>query len=96
MGMAKVTWDQTEAFARRLKLVREVSGYPTMREFAKRLGVEEDAYGWYERGRSLPHPMIIGRIRQLTGCTADYLYYGDESGLTGHLRRAISLSQAEG
>jgi len=94
--MAKVEWDQTEAFAKRLRAVREACGYSTMREFAKRLGVEEDAYGWYERARSLPHPYIIGRIRQLTGVTADYLYYGDERGLPIELLRLIEAIRAEG
>ena len=33
--------------------------------------------------------MTLGRIRQLTGATVDYLYYGDESGISVGLMRAI-------
>ena len=87
--VAKVKWDQTEMFAQRLRWVRLASGFTTVREFAKRIGVEEDTYAWYERGRSFPNPMTLGRIRQLTGATVDYLYYGDESGISVGLMRAI-------
>jgi transcriptional regulator with XRE-family HTH domain len=81
-------------FADRLRLVREACGFATRRAFAQALGIEEAAYRKYERAESYPQPETLGRIRQLTGATADYLYFGDESGLTVSLHRRISAISA--
>jgi transcriptional regulator with XRE-family HTH domain len=76
-------------FSRRLRTVREACGYTTRRAFAEALGIEEGTCGKYERAESYPHPETLGRIRQLTGATVDYLYFGDESGLPLALYRRI-------
>ena len=76
-------------FAGRLRLVREACGFATRRAFAQALGIEEAAYRKYERAESYPHPETLGRIRQLTGATADYLYFGDQAGLSVSLYRRI-------
>ena len=93
--MVKSSWDQTDGFAKRLRLVRLASGFDTVREFSARLGVQEGTYAFYERGRGFPNPMVLGRIRQLTGATVDYLYYGDEAGISVGLLRAIAAIQAQ-
>ncbi len=88
--MSKALIEQLSGFAGRLRLVREACGFATRRAFAQALGIEEAAYRKYERAESYPHPETLGRIRQLTGATADYLYFGDESGLPVSLHRKIN------
>ena len=87
--MTRAVIEQLSGFAERIALVREASGFATRRGFAQALGIEEAAYRKYERGESYPHPETLGRIRQLTGATADYLYFGDEAGLPVGLHRKI-------
>ncbi len=91
--MPKLLSPHLADFSRRLQSVREASSYATRRAFAEALGVAEGAYGKYERGESYPHPETLGRIRQLTGATADYLYFGDVSGLPLALYRLIKLME---
>ena len=79
--MAKIILEQTEAFGRRLALLRNVCGYPSQKLFAEALGIEKGTLGQYESGRSYPKPDVLGRIRQLTGATSDWLYFGDEAAL---------------
>ena len=81
--------EQLSGFAERLRIVREACGFTTRRGFAQALGVEEAAYRKYERAESYPQPETLGRIRQLTGATVDYLYFGDEAGLPVGLHRKI-------
>jgi transcriptional regulator with XRE-family HTH domain len=88
-SMAAAPAPPLAAFAARLRAVREACGYATRRAFADALGIEEGAYGKYERAESYPHPETLGRIRQLTGATADFLYFGDESGLPVGLHRRL-------
>jgi transcriptional regulator with XRE-family HTH domain len=81
--------DPLSGFAERLRQVREACGFATARAFARTLGIEEAAYRRYERGESYPHPETLGRIRQLTGATIDYLYFGEAAGLPVGLFRKI-------
>lgn len=81
--------DQLAGFAIRLRTIREACGFDTRRAFAQALGIDEAAYRKYERAESYPQPETLGRIRQLTGATSDYLYFGDEAGLTVGLYRKI-------
>lgn len=87
--MTKLVMEQTFAFAERLKLLREVCGYGSQQTFADALGIEKGTLGQYERGRSYPKPDVLGRIRQLTGATIDWLYLGDASGLPMSLYERI-------
>lgn len=87
--MSSILSEQLSGFADRLRQVREACGFATRRGFAQALGIEDAAYRKYERAESYPQPDTLGRIRQLTGATADYLYFGDESGLPVGLHRKI-------
>ena len=93
--MTRTVLDQLSGFAERLRLVREACGYASRRGFQSvrdkvLAGIEEAAYRKYERGESYPQPETLGRIRQLTGATVDYLYFGDEAGLPVRLHRNIT------
>lgn len=95
-GMTKVVAEQLEEFAIRLKRLRLACGYESQKAFSDALGIEEGAYGQYERGRSYPKPEIMGRIRQLTGATSDWLYFGDDGALPVSLYRQIAEVVSQG
>ena len=65
----------------RLRAVRTAAGFATAREFAKRLGVEQNTLTSWERGLRLIEPEDLDGVRRLTGITSDYIYYGDSTGL---------------
>ena len=90
-SMAKPVDDMKMQFGRRLAFVRQASGYSTARAFAEALGIDEDAYGYYERGRSYPNAMTLGRIKRLTGATIDFLYLGDDDGLPARLFKQLDV-----
>ncbi len=70
---------------RRLRTVRTAAGYRTAREFAEKLSVEENTLTSWERGERLIEPEDLAAVRELTGVTADYIYYDDPSGLPPEL-----------
>ncbi len=69
----------------RLRAVRTAAGYATAREFAEKLDIEENTLTSWERGQRLIEPEDLAGVRKLTGVTADYIYYGDPSGLPPEL-----------
>ena len=95
-GMTKLVSAQLEAFGRRLKLLREVCGYASQQLFADALGIEKGTLGQYESGRSYPKPDALGRIRQLTGATSDWLYFGDAGGLPVMLAQRLQEALTQG
>ena len=76
----------------RLRAVRVAAGYKTAREFAQRIDVGESAYTNWERGERLIEPEDLRKVRDLTGVTSDYIYYGDPSGLPARLARALKVA----
>ena len=69
----------------RLRAVRTAAGYRTAREFAEKLNIEENTLTSWERGERLIEPEDLVAVRELTGVTADYIYYDDPSGLPPEL-----------
>ena len=76
----------------RLRAVRIAAGYESAREFARRIGVGENAYTNWERGDRLIEPEDLGKVRDLTGVTSDYIYYDDPSALPADLASALRLA----
>jgi len=73
----------------RLRAVRTAAGYRTAREFAEKLDIEENTLTSWERGERLIEPEGLAGVRELTGVTADYIYYDDPSGLPPELVRNL-------
>ena len=90
-GQVALTWKRT--VGARLKAVREATGYRRARAFARALGVQENTYTSWERGDRVIHPEALGKVRALTGVTADYIYYGDPTALSESLVAALGLEQ---
>lgn len=65
----------------RLSQLRVARGFGTIRAFAKDLGVEEDRYTAWEKGKALIPPQVVADLRNRFGVTADWVYFGDASAL---------------
>lgn len=72
----------------RLRLTREALGL-TQVEFAKKAKVSPSAYNQYEKGRMRPAIDQAIRLRDAHNLTLDWIYIGDNSGLTAKLSDAI-------
>ncbi len=71
--------------------MRTAAGFDTAREFAKKLGIEENTLTSWERGLRLIEPEDLAAVRQSTGVTSDYIYYGDPSGLPPELIESLDI-----
>jgi transcriptional regulator with XRE-family HTH domain len=56
-------------------------GYATIRAFAEEVGVNEDRYDKWEKGKALIPPEFVETLKRLFGVTSDWLYFGEESAL---------------
>jgi len=70
-----------EAVGKRLRLLREGKEIDTQRAFAEQIGVHEDTYTKWEKGKALIPPYYVLELKRKFGVTADWLYFGDESAL---------------
>lgn len=67
-------------FSKRLKAVRVMAQYRTQLEFADALGVQEPAYGRWERGETEPGIEALARIHVITNASLDFLIAGKRTG----------------
>lgn len=65
----------------RLCSLRLAKGFETIRGFAKELGIEEDRYTAWEKGKALIPPQEVQKLRQRFGITSDWMYFGDAAAL---------------
>ncbi len=83
-----------EDAGRRLNQLRIAKGFATKRAFAQVIGVEEDRYDKWEKGLALIPPAIVLTLVQRFGITSDWLYFGNESGLTVVLQQDLTAAAA--
>ena len=79
--------------AGRLRIARKSIGFRTARSFAKKLGIDENSYTPYERGKAIPPPVLLAKVKHLTGVTMDWLFFGDTSGLTLKVHEALQKAE---
>lgn len=65
-----------DGVAVRIKAARMSAGFPSARQFAKRLDIQDQAYRKYERGESAPSLEILARIATATNYTLDWIIAG--------------------
>ena len=75
-----------EAFATRLKKVRERAGFKQQNTFADELGIEAETYRRWERGETEPGLFSLQTIASATGVSLDHLVAGKIGG--GHQSEA--------
>jgi plasmid maintenance system antidote protein VapI len=87
--MPKKQTPMSEEVGDRLKQLRVAMAYPKLRHFAEMLGVPEDRYDKWEKGKALIPPDEARKLKTQFGITADWLYYGDEASLPHALWREL-------
>jgi len=70
-----------EAVGMRLAQLREGKGFKKQRHFANEIGIPEETYTKWEKGKALIPPYYVLELKRKFGITADWLYFGDESAL---------------
>ena len=87
---------QFDAVGERLVLLRLSLGYKKAVDFARALGLEPHTYRMYERSANMPTHEALGRIKELTGASTDWVLYGDTGNLPVSLYKMMyEASEAE-
>jgi len=79
--MPKKQSSMTEKVGKRLKALRLARGYEKLRAFALDIGVNEDRYDKWEKGKAMIPPEYVEILIDRFGITADWLYFGDAKNL---------------
>jgi len=75
---------------KRLRAVRAIEGYETAKEFAEALGITPNRYGNIEAGSAnLSYEVAMLIVDHVPGCSLDWLWRGEERGLTTAFRLAL-------
>ena len=69
-------------FGRNLQAARVMANYDSASDFAKALGVGDQAYRKYERGESMPPPDLLVDIRTKLGVSLDWLIANEKPAST--------------
>jgi transcriptional regulator with XRE-family HTH domain len=74
----------------RLRAARIATGL-NQRQMADKLGVKRGTYNRWEMGDQLIDPYVAVRMAQRYRITMDYIYHGDESGLSEEFVKKIKI-----
>lgn len=77
-------------FGERLIHLRKQLGYKEAVDMADAIGVDQNTYTRWERGETYPQVPNLLKLKRVTGVTADYLFFGDLSGLPFQLIRLLA------
>ena len=73
------------AVGHRLKLLRTMLGFPTQGAFSSCYNLSNTTWSGYENGKPIPHWAAIYLIQRIPGLSMDWIYFGNEAGLSGKL-----------
>lgn len=73
----------------RLQILRKALGFPTAAAFARHVGLTPQALSNYERGVGRPDLDAALKIVQRTRVSLDWIYRGEDSGLSVELARLL-------
>jgi hypothetical protein len=82
------------ATAQRLRCLREVAGYKSAADFARKLGIKSSRYWNFENGSPLSLEVARLIVRTVRGTSLDWLYNGEERGLDSDLRKRLAAEIA--
>jgi len=77
-----------EAMAQRIIAIRKAKKWSAT-FMAQAVGATPQRWYMYEKGRSTPPTEVLAKIKQLTGATADFILFGDTSGMPFELMNLI-------
>ena len=63
---------ENKRLAKRLRELREENEY-TQKDIADKIGLTKSAYGYYERGKSVPDAQTLVQLSKIFDVTTDYL-----------------------
>jgi transcriptional regulator with XRE-family HTH domain len=63
---------ENKMLAKRLRELREENEY-TQKDIADKIGLTKSAYGYYERGKSVPDAQTLVQLSKIFDVTTDYL-----------------------
>ena len=78
-----------KAIGERVTLLREIAGL-TQSQFARQIGVSQGTVSAFEKGSRPPGLKAGHKMCDAFGCTLDYIYRGDPSGLPMRLLTEIN------
>lgn len=74
----------------RLRALRLALEYDEQQEFARALKIKKNTYSEVENGKRAVSLKLADKLHSTFSIPLEYTFYGDESRLSSHLRRAIS------
>lgn len=83
-----------DGFGVRLTTARLAAGFETRKAAADEIGVDQNTYSPWERGRSYPSVKELLTIRTLYQVSIDWLLHGDESNLAVQKYRGLKEHEA--
>ena len=87
--------DLLEGFGLRLSAARIAAGYPTRKSLAEYIGVDQNTYTPWERGRSYPSAKTLLDLRDALSVSLDWLMAADERHLSVEVYRKLQDSMPE-
>lgn len=81
--------DDNAKIGKRLERLRVALGWPNQAEFCRKLGIAANRWNQYENGSRRITLDVVNKLRLKFGVTADYIYFGDESGLPTRITAAF-------
>jgi transcriptional regulator with XRE-family HTH domain len=77
--------------AKRLRQLRAAERYETATAFARKLGISVSRYTNFETGKRLSIDVAQKIVQAVPGCTLDWLYNGEQRGLSLDLHQRLSM-----
>lgn len=91
-----MSMDQPEQIGERLRRLREALGFDQAKRFAEFVGISEQAWNHFERGRRPPTVPDAIKVAGKTGASLDWIYRGMEHTLPMHvLQKLTALDDTE-
>jgi len=76
--------------ARRMRALRMATAGDSQADFCRRVGIAQNTWNQYEKGRGRPNLETAALLRDKLGVTLDWVYLADSSGLPTRLVQEIA------
>ena len=95
--MPQVSWsaDHLQEIAVRVRIIRAAFG-PTAIAISKRVGISNQGWGHYEKGRSPPSNPVLLKLKVLHGISRDWVMDGTWVGMTRETEERLQATPDPG